>query len=277
MTLSDKKTNLKNTRKGTGQTGETGPPRPVWLRWPFMVTHLVSLVLIASWCVPAIRVYWDHLDVAAFRLMNDSLGLADWWALLWAILNRREIDVLSGSMAVAIVLWWVWGKPRAVQNWRVASLGALSIPLLLIPFAANKLVRHVFEYQRHSPTLVFEDSLRLTKLVPWMETKDFAVYSFPGDHAFILCSIFLFFLYNANRKYALVYSVVAFVFTLPRLFGGAHWLSDDIVAGILPSALMSAWMWATPFGNKLTRLLLPIVNWVVGILPRWLLPPEGKA
>lgn len=173
------------------------------------------------------------------------------------------------------MLWWLWGQPREVQIRRASALGGFAIPLLVIPFIGNYAVRFIFEYVRYSPTVVFPDALRLTRLVPYMDTKDISNYSFPGDHAFILTAILLFYLYMGARRCAIASATLAVVFSLPRLVSGAHWFSDTVIGGMVPALLVMAWIFATPFGYHLTNLVVPLVRRIYDWLPQWLRPPVG--
>ena len=249
-------------------------PLDRWTRDVFTRLHIISALLIASWIVPPTRALWDMLDLAAFRALNGLLALGEGSLVFWAAANHRAVDLLSGSFCAAIILWWLWGEPRAVQNRRAAALGALAVPLLVIPFTVHLLIRFVFDGQRYSPTLVVDDALLFSKLLPQFETKDISIYSFPGDHAFILFSVTSFFWFYAPRKIFLWMLAVAIVFSLPRLVGGAHWLTDDVIGGIAPALIVIAWVCATPFAYQMSRVFLPLVNAVVALIPERLWIPD---
>ena len=245
-----------------------------WTRDVFVRFHVIAVLLIASWILPVTRIAWDLLDVAVFRALNGSLALGDGWLQFWAAANHRSVDLISGSLCAAIIIWWVWGERREVQNMRAASLGALAIPLLVIPFTVHLLIRTVLPFQRHSPTLVVDDALLFSELAPGLGTKDISIYSFPGDHAFILFSITLFFWFYAARRFTLAMLAIAIAFSLPRLVGGAHWLTDDIVGGIAPALIVVAWVCATPFAYRVSKILLPLVDTVVSLIPERLWIPD---
>src|SRR5680860_1887498 len=141
--------------------------------------------------------------------MNGILANSKDQQVFWAIANHRSVDLVSGSLAGLVVIWWIWGEPRAVQNWRCAVFGALAIPAIILPFVAHEIFENVFHFERPSPTIVFADAQRLTKLVPWIVTKDASRYSFPGDHAFVLFSIIFFYWYFGSRTGLLVSAVMA--------------------------------------------------------------------
>lgn len=249
---------------------------PQW-RWRcFVVSHVAAALLVASWVLPPTGGWWDGLDEAAFQVFNSSLEAGWTWQFFWAVANHRSVDLFSGTLATLVVIWWLWGQPRDVQNWRCAMLGGLAIPVILLPFGAHEVLEFLFNYERPSPTIVHSDAVRLTQLFPAMETKDASRHSFPGDHAFVLFSIVLFYGYFGARKFVIISTVMAVIFMLPRMVGGAHWLTDNIMGGLVPALVVTAWVLATPIGYYLARPWLPIVRFFVGIMPVWLRIPEGR-
>jgi membrane-associated phospholipid phosphatase len=239
----------------------------VWL-------HLAAAILIVSWIWPVSRMWWDQLDEATFRLLNGSLHLGESWQYFWALANHRSVDLLSGGVSALVVLWWLWGHPREIQNKRCAALGGLAVTLLVIPFTAHIIIKFVLDFQRHSPSLVIDGALRLNELVPSFETKDISIYSFPGDHAFILFTIGLFYCFLAPRKIVVAAWIIAVIFMLPRLVGGAHWLTDDVIGGLAPALIVVSWQLSTPLGCRLMNLCLPLVRLVVALIPKPLRIPD---
>ena len=269
------------SKRGTDVRDETrlrpdgpGIPTDRWAWDVFVRFHVIAAVLFVSWIVPFTRVAWDLVDVSWFRVLNGSLSLGDGWLLFWGAANHRSVDLISGSLCAAIIIWWLWGERRETQNRRAVALGALAIPLLVLPFTVHILIRTVLPFQRHSPTLVVDEALRFSDLLPGLATKDISIYSFPGDHSFILFSVAFFFWFYAERRFFLAMLVLAIVFSLPRLVGGAHWLTDDIVGGVAPALIVVAWVCATPFAYRVSGLLLPLVDAVVALIPDRLWIPD---
>jgi len=251
--------------------------RPVWRTSSFVVAHAVAGLMIISWLVVPTSGWWSALDESAFRLLNGILEDAKGQQVFWALANHRSVDLLSGTLAAFVVVWWIWGQPRNVQHWRCAMLAAIAIPVIIIPFVAHEVLEQVLHFERPSPTMVHEDAQRLTQLIPTLATKDASRYSFPGDHAFVLFSVIFFYAYFNARKCLLVSVLMAVVFMLPRLIAGAHWLTDNIIGGAAPALLVTAWVLATPIGYYFAKALLPVVRFIFGLLPPFLRIPEGSA
>lgn len=242
-----------------------------WEPGIFFASHVLAAVLIASWILPPTEAMWAVVDETVFRSFNSSLEGTRWLQVFWAAANHRSVDLVSGTICALVVLWWLRGEAPKEQAWRCAVLGALAIPVIITPFIAHWVLEQVFLFERPSPTMVYEDAIRLTRLVPDLATKDASRYAFPGDHAFVLFSMVLFFAYFRAWKFVAVFSIVAVVFMLPRLVAGAHWLTDNVMGGAVPALVITAWVLATPLGGRLATWLLPLVRWVLSLVPDFLL------
>jgi membrane-associated phospholipid phosphatase len=241
-----------------------------------MLSHLAAGALAASWAFEPMRGWWDALDEATFRLLNGSLDDAAPWQFFWALTNHRAMDLFTGGVAAIMLICWVWGEPRAVQNRRAATLCALAVPVIALLLLWGTVNEATVGYRRDSPSIVIEGAIRLTQLVPSFVTKDASRSSFPGDHAIVLFSIVLFYAYYGARKFAVASAVLAVLFLLPRLFAGAHWLTDNAIGGAVPALIASAWVMATPLGGYMARFFLPPLNVIVSLLPPWLRIPERR-
>lgn len=269
MSKGNKNQSHRQKRAENGQPPAFAAPR--WRPAAFATAHVISFLLIASWVLPPFSGWWEALDRATFEFLNGTLEGDRTMQLFWAAANHRSVDLVSGSICTLVFISWLWSQPRTVQVWRSAMLGATALPVIILPFIAHDVLEEVFHFERPSPSIVYEDALRLTQLVPELETKDASLYSFPGDHAFVLFAIIFFYGAFKARKWVVVSSVVAAIFLLPRLVAGAHWLSDNIIGGAVPALLVTAWMLATPAGAHLAVRLLPLVNLVFKLVPGWVL------
>ncbi|MHA1163967.1 MAG: phosphatase PAP2 family protein [Alphaproteobacteria bacterium] len=252
-------------------------PEPVWRMKPLVLSHLAAIIIVGSWLWPVSRGWWDQLDVAVFKVLNGSLAYADWWQTLWAFGNIRLMDVFSGALLLVILISWLWGRPRDVQNMKIATLGALVAFLVVIPQVSHTVIQSWFGYLRHSPTLVVDGALRLSKLVPTLNAKDVSISSFPGDHAYTLFILMIFFWYLGPRRYAVTVSILALILMMPRMIGGAHWMTDSVIGGGVPALLAVSWLLATPLGFYMAGMLLPLVKFINAVIPEWLRIPERMA
>ncbi|MCH8048174.1 MAG: phosphatase PAP2 family protein [Planctomycetes bacterium] len=257
-----------------GRTERIRVIRPVWRPRALVLSHLVALLLVVTWITPATRQWWDRFDLALFRLLNDSLALGHGWQVFWAVANYRALDLLPAVLILGLFIVSIWGRPRDVQNQRWAVLAVLGGVLVVVPPLMELVVHQGLQYSRPSPTLVLDDALRLSHLVPSINTKDTSRACFPGDHAYVLLTVMSFFWYVGRRRDALLASLLAAVFVLPRLVGGAHWATDILVGGGPAALLAGSWAFATPLCHRLATLLHPLVCAVMKLVPGPLRIPE---
>ena len=249
--------------------------RPIWRSKPLLLSHVMALLLVATWLMPTTRPWWDRFDLAVFRTLNDSLSLGHAWSLFWAVANYRALDLLPALFVLALFVVSIWGRSRNEQNQRWALLGVLGAVLVVVPPLIGLFTKECLHYARPSPTLVFEDTVRLSQLFPSIDAKDASPSCFPGDHAFVLLTVTSFFWYVGRRRDALIASLLAAMFLLPRLVGGAHWASDVLVGSSTAALLAGSWTFATPLCHRLATLLHPLLCVVMSLVPRWLRIPAA--
>ena len=75
-------------------------------------------------------------------------------------------------------------------------------------------------------------------------------------------------LFARGSKLALVMLLTLFLM-LPRLVAGAHWVSDDLVGGMILTLMAFAWGYCTPFAELLASGMLRLANPILTRLPRW--------
>ena len=245
------------------------PRRRSWL------CVLIGVLLLASWWHGPLRPLWDGLDGLVFRLTNPLLGQQPLWDGFWALANHRATDLIAAlTMALIFAL-----SGRHDRRGDGTELLARAVVGALLGLATKAFVGSVLDLDRLSPTLAFGDSQRLSLLVPWLETKDSSKGSFPSDHGLVLLCLTL---YGWRQllpaaRWAAALATVAF--SLPRLFSGAHWLSDTL-AGSLPLISVGL-LGVLGLDRLLERRLLPVLAAAIGrLLPpplrHWLQSPQAS-
>ena len=238
-------------------------PTLIWL-------HLGALLLLASWLWPASRALWNQLDNQAFHLLNGSLALHPWWSGFWAISSLRVFDLLAAGLMLVIILRKDYLFSQNDRWHALFTFIGLLVMLLIFRVLFSRLV-DALDWQHSSPSLMIEGSLRLSEQFPWLaehlDLKDASKRSFPGDHASVLMLWGAFLALSARGgKLALVLLLTLFLM-LPRLVAGAHWLSDDLVGGVILVLLAFAWGYCTPFAELLASGLLRLTNPILKRLP----------
>jgi membrane-associated phospholipid phosphatase len=139
-----------------------------------------------------------------------------------------------------------------------AVLALLALLLAIREGVFAELVR-AMHWQRESPSLTLEGAVRLGRMFPGLDhavhIKDSSSRSFPGDHASVVF-IWAAFLWRSasGAKRALV-ALLAALFVMPRLVGGAHYLSDVLVGGVVLALLAYAWGLCTPYTARAVAFL----------------------
>lgn len=211
---------------------------------------LLAAALLGTWFLPATRALWDLVDFAVFRFLNGSLRDApEWWAVLWAAANHRAFDLATFVITLVFFVVFVRRGGRAARR-RLAAGAAVALFIVFVREAIQIDALHV---PRESPTRVVDGAVRVSRLVPWIPCKDGSKKCFPGDHFLFVSMLDVFFWFYGGRRWGLAYAPIALLAALPRLVGGAHWLTDDVVgSGAVVSASMGIYL-ATPLHALLLR------------------------
>ena len=201
-----------------------------------LISHLVVAILLASWWI--FPKFWDSLDLATFYFCHSFVEKSPFWQRFWATLSNHRIDWIHDVVFFAFFAPYLF----IGENKRKKSLSLIIGVIFtgLVIFTVNKtFFPKVIVCERHSPTVVLGDTVRLKQLVTDFKFKDRSTNSFPGDHATtaVFFTYFSFLLLGWRR--ALFCTAYAIFFCMPRLVAGAHWLTD-IIMGSLPIALLSS-------------------------------------
>lgn len=240
----------------TGSVFDTPAFQPTRL----LLCLIAGGLLFASWHVfGATHAWWQQLDMAVFRTLNDSLRGHAWWQQVWAIGNNHFFDFL----ALLVMLWLVFRYIVAEQRRFVPERTSVLLTIIIMILIASLLTNVMDQGLRPSPTATLDNVVLLSEHVAWLDTKDISHNSYPSDHATILLMMTLFLWHFAGAKTGRIMLATAVFFAFPRLIGGAHWLTDMLV-GALPLALILfglcvytplhrliirgwMWLWRKPF------------------------------
>jgi len=192
------------------------------------------------------------VDVAFFRLLNDTLTAGNMWATFIAWCNSGPFDLALGT-TMALLSFWVFFYPGFGEfRERFARITAV-VFAVLIPVV---LAKHAFRnFERLSPARDLDIFYNLNELVPEISAKVGSSSSFPGNHGvasvmLVLC-FFIFF-----RRYPGLVAVtvpIAIINAFPRLIGGGHWLSDIIVGAGSFGLLAYPLLVGTPYLSAMRR------------------------
>jgi Kdo2-lipid A phosphotransferase len=177
------------------------------------------------------RYGWLALDEDTFRWLNGSIARPGAWQSFWAVTNSRLFDVVPGALLLALYADWMWSDGG--RHWRPRAgigFGLAAFTLIWV----QRIVKPLLDEDRPSPTLVLSGAIRLESepAVAWVPMlKDHATDTFPGDHAGVFLLVALVIGHVCGWRRGLVALAMCPLLMLPRLFGGGHWLSDQLAGG----------------------------------------------
>jgi len=232
--------------------------------------HVFGVLVFISWLLPDGLLAWRSIDIPAFYLLNGSLdGSADGWTQFWGLANLRQADLVA--LAIILIGFLAPGICFNPLQLRRALLGFIFFLLVLL------VVREFLDalvgglgIVTPSPTLVLNEARLLSDIFPGWGAKDRSGASFPGDHATVLLLWAVYVLMYGRIWGGILTSLIAIMLMLPRLIGGAHWLSDNIVGGVFCVSLTIAWAVYTPLAYRFTTFAQPYFDtlvFYVGRLP----------
>lgn len=226
-----------------------------------VLSTVFGLCLIGSYYVfPSA---WAAVDKAVFFFFNARLEPGS--PLLWiaAYTNLRAFDAVA-FVAMGLLYLYFFLKQDNSGKRRMVALG---ICMLLVAVLIKQ-CGNILNIRHPSPTLVFKDINRLSKLVD-IAAKDASRNSFPGDHGMMLMVFAGFVARYFGKRAFVAASAIVVVFSLPRIISGAHWFSDVFMGSLAIVCITLGWF-----------LCSPASDWCAGrverLLPARLYPPGGK-
>ncbi|MFI5334459.1 MAG: phosphatase PAP2 family protein [Chlamydiales bacterium] len=232
-----------------------------WKIRKLIAWQLLMALMIASFIYGPTASLWNQLDVAFFRLINGSLKEGKYWQIFWACANHRMADWVED---VCILGFYLLLLRKTAKHLRPKKGAEILFTIFLIAFTVlfinRKLFSSYLKIPRISPTRAVEGSIRLSELVPWLHVKDGSARSFPGDHgttAILFAASYMILAGWRLGVFAILYG--AFL-CLPRLFTGAHWLSDVIVGSGCIAIFVLSWAFCSPFAHHVSNKLLKILR-----------------
>jgi membrane-associated phospholipid phosphatase len=219
----------------------------------FILCHALAFFLFFTWVSPVTNAIWARLDTAAFQFLNGTLDQSPLSQIFWALANLKVSDLFGAIFMVGFSLLWVYDADKEVAKKRLAQFIYLLIWFEIGIFTLKEIIYPTLIktfFMRESPSLHHACTIFLSKAIPWIKVKDYSRSSYPGDHALIVLQWAGFMTAFTGWRIGTLAFITSTFFILPRLIGGAHWLSD-VLAGSLPLALIFiAWAIYTPIYEK---------------------------
>ena len=235
-------------------------------RWhvkSFIGLHLFAFIWLGIFLTEGGFQFWRSIDQQVFFFLNGSLADGGSWAAFWAWANVRASDTVPAILMLVALSFPGMGIKR--DRLQQALIGFILLLVLMFPIRETVYeVAVSMGVSGNSPSLTLEPVYFFSQMFPDIPAKDRAGHSFPGDHATVLLCWAGFMMLNARNLLSISALLLAFVFMLPRLVGGAHWASDNLVGGMFSAIITMAWAFCTPlmhiFTSQVHKLLQPVIR-----------------
>lgn len=244
-----------------------------WRPVLFIACPLIATILLLSWSWPVTREYWDALDAAAFYWLHGSIvDGSNGWRVFWAYANTRAVDAVSALIFAGIFFTWIWRGGWQSAPERIAEGCFLfGVSVLVLHVSSNM----IFTFERLSPSLVLEPVFRLSEVVTSVKVKDVSGNSFPGDHGTAVSLFTVFIWVFSGWRRGLAALALAIFAVLPRLMGGAHWITDLLVGSASIALVTTGLTFGTPFAKWCLALLTLALRKILSIAARFGVVPQS--
>ena len=213
--------------------------------------NIIGIALFFSWYPPEHQGFWFQLDKSVFYFFNDLLPQSKVFTYFVAFVNLRAFDSVA-FIFMLLIFYGYYRKCNAVGKRRMFCMG---IAMLVSAVIAKQCDMEI-PIERASPTKFFDQVNLVSQLSGW-PAKNRAGDSFPGDHGMMLLIFSGYMLKYFGRKAFLECLAVVVLFSLPRIMGGAHWLTDVIVGSVSIVLVVLSWLLLTPASDKFISWLEP--------------------
>ncbi|WP_067863012.1 phosphatase PAP2 family protein [Neptuniibacter marinus] len=235
-------------------------------QWNFkalIISHLLAAFWLGFFLTDTGFAVWRSIDQNIFFLLNGTLSEDNSWTRFWAWANVRIFDLIPLLIILVSVTFPGMGLKRDRLQQGFIGFVLLLVLMFLIRESVYAYARAI-DLSGASPSLILEPAFRLSQIVPDIPAKDSAGHSFPGDHATVVLTWAGYIILNARSTLSIGAFLLALLFMLPRIVGGAHWASDNLVGGAFAAAITLSWAFCTPLMHYLTsgahKLLSPLIR-----------------
>lgn len=213
-------------------------------------------LLLFSWFHHLTHPIWESLDLAFFRFVNGFIATNSFWQNFWAICNHNLTDWFHDIVMLTFFLLYIFRKDEKPKSRKIAEVFYFAVLVTFtILFINRYLCLDFFHIKRKSPTLLFDFATLLSKEVHWLKIKDHSFVTYPGDHG-TTALLFAFFTYHLMGKRAgFIAFMYNFVWQMPRLVTGCHWLTDIVMGSLVISSFMVSISIYTPLKESFVSLL----------------------
>lgn len=211
----------------------------------------------------------DSIELPIAQAMNGIVGQVAVIDYMLIYFNRWPGEALCVVIMMAIYAVIAWRLMNAESN-RAEAEGTTPHPVPAVRhiagfavlifaswFVANNLGNR-FErvFERQSPAIILGDDHRNLDAKTAVKVKTASGRSFPSNHGSVFFIVFFMTLFRWGLGRWIWFMLPAvIILSTPRVFGGAHWMTDTLIGSALVTWLVAAFVMFTPI---YARLYLPL-------------------
>lgn len=228
--------------------GAEFPMATGWRVAPLLVWTAATLLLAASFAVPAAATLWAGLDTGLHAELN-GMAASGFMAAVWAIGCDPRF---TAFLILTILAAWLvhLGRERGPGFAHDLALGIVAALLPLILLALTVLLAG----ERPSPAASLTGHIALGATLPWTAAGANAAASFPAGHAVFAGALTVMLWLGFGRRFGLLALAVLLLIAVPRVAAGAEWASGSIAGGLGGAFIALALATGTPLPHALYRL-----------------------
>ncbi len=224
----------------------------LWQWKSLLLCNAIAAFLLLSFFNPWTFPWWQALDDVVFFKLNGSLrgniGLQHFWAMA----NHYLADWVEDIVIFLLYYVHVRSFAKELRRRKIAELTIATMAIIAIIFLVNRvLFRYFIVLHRESPTLIYDDAIRLSNEIHWLHIKDESAKCFPGDHATTALLFAASYIILASGRHAAIAALCAVFWCIPRIITGAHWFSDAAVGSCAICFVCLSWIYCTPLFSML--------------------------
>src|SRR5690349_8147518 len=87
-----------------------------WKTKQLLFFHILAFLLLWSLFTPGVKIFWETIDVAFFKLINSTLKGNPNWQLFWALANHKLADWIEDLCVLGFFVAYV---VQAGKGWRL--------------------------------------------------------------------------------------------------------------------------------------------------------------
>ncbi len=203
-------------------------PKPTWQLLKLTKYFLLVVASLLVYFMPALHQFWQQLDYTTYELLNRSLELSKAWQFFWGYLNHPNENWLNIVAMGTINIMAILALDKNRRPRAIAQVMYFWLFFQIVLLFTQKALIGGLHIQRSSPSVIHYPWVILSETLNISNIKVYSHCSFPAGHALVLIYWAKFTWLYCNAKYSRLVSFVLILLLLPRLFSGAHWLSDIV-------------------------------------------------